>query len=393
MDNIIIINNREYNLEKIYRKFKNDLTKDSKGDLYPYPKKDDEMINKKEFLNRLSDLNKILDTKGKFYDYKNKYDCLLCGQKNICTKRYYHNKVMWEDSLYHYVDKHDININSMFKNYLFTLKFDQMIDDITINRTKYNTKNKKLKKSDMMILKKIQKNNKNYVKLEANQLLVLDALMAHGGYNKKYFGKKGKNKKYSEHAGLLDFEKNTVKRIVVAGNTHRVDDGDDEIFLPMSFDDMLDYEYIFHTHPPTPKAGGRASGGILYEYPSISDIFHFIDHHNDGNVIGSLVVTPEGLYNIRKFDNDSKLIDIDEDDLFNKYQKIIRKNQRDAIKKYSTNFTQKTFFSKIAQEKKYIENINKFLEDYDLQIDYYPRTKDSAGDWFIDTVYLYFVDS
>lgn len=380
MDNIIIIKNREYNLEKVFRKFKNDSTKDAKGELYPYPKIGSEMIEKNNFLERLENLNEILENKNKFYNYKNKYDCLICGEKNVSTKRYYHNRVMWEDSLYHYVHKHNVDINRSFKDYLFTLKFDTMIDNTKPSRGK------------AMILKQIKKNNKNYVKLEINQLLVLDALMAHGGYDKKYFDKKSKIKKYSEHAGLLDFERSSVKKIIVAGNTHRVDEGDDEIFLPMNFEDMLDYEYIFHTHPPTPKPGGRASGGILYEYPSISDIFHFIDHHNDGKVIGSLVITPEGLYNIRKLNNTKEIIDIDEDDLFNKYQKVIKKNQREAIKKYSTKFTQNTFFSKIAQEKKYINNINNFLQDFDLCIDFYPRTKDKDGDWFIDTVYLVFVD-
>ena len=40
------------------------------------------------------------------------------------------------------------------------------------------------------------------------------------------------------------------------------------------------YQYLFHTHPPTPKPGGRAGEGIVYEFPSIGDILHFIDHFN-----------------------------------------------------------------------------------------------------------------
>lgn len=384
MDNVIIINNKEYNLEKIYRQYKNDTSKDANDKLYPYPKEGNIMPNKDNFLERLNNLNKILENKKKFYNYSKKYDCLLCGKKDVSSRRYYHNRVMWEDSLYHYVDKHNVDINVMFKDYLFTLNLNALIDNI--NRDITN-------KSNTIVLNKIRKNNKQYVKIDTRQLLILDALMIHGGITKKYSDNKAKDRKYSEHAGILDFENNTVKKIIVAGNTHRVDEGDDEIFLPMSFDDMLEYEYIFHTHPPTPKPGGRAKGGILYEYPSISDIFHFIDHHNDGVVIGSIVIAPEGLYNIRKNKNDKKNIDIDEDALLIKYQKIVKKNQKEAIKKYSTNFSENTFYSKISQDRKYIENINSLLNTFNLQIDFYPRIKSENDQWIIETVYLVFRDN
>ena len=65
------------------------------------------------------------------------------------------------------------------------------------------------------------------------------------------------------------------------GNTNRVDKGDSEIYMPNNVDDMYNYEYMFHTHPPTPKPGGRADVGIMYELPSIGDLLHFIDDNSE----------------------------------------------------------------------------------------------------------------
>lgn len=63
---------------------------------------------------------------------------------------------------------------------------------------------------------------------------------------------------------------------------------------------MLKQKYIFHTHPTTPYIGSRFKNGIIYEFPSIMDINHFIEHHNRGELQISMVITPEGLYIIRK---------------------------------------------------------------------------------------------
>ena len=49
---------------------------------------------------------------------------------------------------------------------------------------------------------------------------------------------------------------------------------DEDILLPIDLPDIKDYEYIFHTHSPTPFPGSRAVDGVLYEFPSISDIYH-----------------------------------------------------------------------------------------------------------------------
>src|SRR5690606_16550512 len=76
-------------------------------------------------------------------------------------------------------------------------------------------------------------NNVNFLKLDRNQIMILDALMKHGGYNKKYYDTLNKNiVRYSEHAGFFDVRNKVIHNIIVSGNTLRIDRGDEEIFLP-----------------------------------------------------------------------------------------------------------------------------------------------------------------
>ncbi|VBB18093.1 hypothetical protein YASMINEVIRUS_556 [Yasminevirus sp. GU-2018] len=386
-ENSIIENNTEYKLEKIWRRSKNDLSRDSKGSLYPYPvegsAKEPESV---DIVNRLHVVNAYLDSKKKYELYDEPRDCLLCDKKAVTTKRYVHDKVMWEDGLIHYITAHMVGLSGQFKHFILN---DDAIRSV-IARARDGTKLTPDSKKKVTRLSRVTKDNNEYVILERNQILIMDALMIHGGYAKKYIDVEQNFSRYSEHAGFLDFEGNTLSKIVVSGKTNRVDEGDEEIYLPMGMDDMFDYEYIFHTHPPTPKPGGRAKEGILYEFPSIGDIYHFIDHHNEGNVIGSLVLASEGLYNIRKATSNPDDIEVDEDDLYKRYQRVFNKLQKDSIEEYGTDFDTRTFYSTIAQNTQYIDKMNQILNNFNIHIDYYPRKKDSEGRWVIDTVFLVF---
>jgi hypothetical protein len=377
MDNVLIMHEREYMLEKVWDDGSGNKTLDSKGKRFPQPVEGVGWPDMRTFIGKLTNLNDYIDLKKKYKMYDQSRKCLICGAKNITTKWYIYNGVIWEDGLLHYIEQHNIEPSVEFKKFIFGQKFKNL--DIGS------------KKKDKMILSRIKKNNTEYVMIDRNQLLILDALMIHGGYVKRYADMKKNLSRYSEHAGILDFENNVLTKIVVSGNTNRVDVEDNDIYLPIDMDEMFEYEYIFHTHPPTPRPGGRAVDGILYEFPSISDIYHFIDHHNEGNVIGSLVITPEGLYNIRKSDSQSKAnIEIDEDKLYKNYQKIFRKIQTDAIHKYGTKFNTNMFYTKIAQDYTSITAMNSVLNEFSVHIDYYPRQKDKYGKWYIDTLFLVF---
>lgn len=408
-ENTLIINNKEYKLEKIWRRSKNDTTRDAKGDVFPYPKQGSNSLPEaKDIIHRLHVINTHLDAKKKYQKYDEPRDCLFCDKKNVSTKRYMYSLMMWEDGLIHYISAHNIHPSVQFKQFILNSSPIKRILKLTLKQENdisrnINGKNRSESISTLtstlistppsktkMILPKVIKDNKEYVMMERNQILILDALMIHGGYSKRYIDRDLNLSRYSEHAGFLDFEDNILSKIVVSGRTNRVDEGDNEIYLPMAMEDMLEYEYIFHTHPPTPRPGGRASEGILYEFPSIGDIYHFIDHHNDGNVIGSLVVTAEGLYNIRKIDDDPKNIAVNENDLYKKYQRMFNKVQKEALAEYGIDFNTPTFYSTIAQNMKYIGMLNRVMNTFNIQIDYYPRKKDSDGKWVIDTVFLVF---
>jgi hypothetical protein len=336
------------------------------------PKEGKYWTNKRYFLKKLIETEKNLNSLHKFtVDVKNK-DCLLCDMKNIATKTYKLNKTFWENSLKHYVKVHNMKPPQEYIEMIYTYdtnKYKPIIH--RINGQYYSI------------------GKMNYIKLDAGQILILDALLKHGGYDKKYPDKKNKKiYRYSEHAGLLDFNNNGLERIIVSGNSDSVDKGDDEIYLPKDIKDIYDYEYMFHTHPPTPKPGGRAADGLIYEFPSGNDIIHFLDHFNRGLTQGSIVITPEGFYNIHKFHFDKNKIKCDENDLYNDYIRIHAKVQSEAIKKHGTTFSTYYFYSVIAQDTIPIKTLNKILKIYDLYIDYFPRHQTKTKKWIIDTVFL-----
>ena len=71
-----------------------------------------------------------------------------------------------------------------------------------------------------------------YLKLDRNQILIMDALMKHGGYTRKYIDKKNRNiYRFSEHAGILDFNKLGLEKLIISGKTSRIDKGDEDIYL------------------------------------------------------------------------------------------------------------------------------------------------------------------
>jgi len=285
--------------------------------------------------------------------------CHICGKEITKTKKFNVGKYIWSEKLRHYIKTHNVRPDEIFMDKIW---------NVVMN-------------SDKLPIK--------HVRLSRNQLMIIDALMKHGGYNKKYHdGNTGRLIRYSEHAGFVDINNGIVDNIIVSGNTVRVDRGDEEIFLPMNSPDALNYKYIFHTHPPTPKPGGRVDIGILYEFPSIGDIFHFIDHHNDGSALGSLIMTPEGVYNIRKYKFNTDMIEMDEDLMYEDVRKIQKKAQKKAIEKYGYRFSTYKFYSQIAQDITFIEMLNDKLHKYDLHVDFYPRNKNHKGMWVVGTVYV-----
>ena len=367
--NVIKNNNKIIKLESYWRDNKNNKTRDSDGKKFPFPRPQNPWTLQSSFLKKIKRTQIILKKIGNYVEKKSK-DCLLCSAKNITKGDYYINNVYWEEGLQHYINSHNIKPSDEFIDLIY--KFSKVKEPARIVQIK----------SGIYRIEDLK-----YVKMDRNQIMIMDALLRHGGYTKKYVDK-NKTYRYSEHSGLIDFGNTGVDKIIISGKTNRVDIGDDEIFLPKNIPDAFDYEYIFHTHPPTPKPGGRAKDGILYEFPSVSDIFHFIDHYNDGTTQGSIVITAEGLYNIRTKSLDNKKIIVDENKLYSELNTVFHKLQKESVDKYGSDFSNKYFYSVIAQDLEYINRINETLEKYNLYIDFFPRTKDESNKWIIDTIYL-----
>lgn len=239
--------------------------------------------------------------------------------------------------------------------------------------------------------------------LNTNGLNILDGLYEEGS-NKIYIEKSSninnsKIKRYSEHHGFIYFLNSIIDRVVVLNN-YRLDKHDSRIYMPKNSLEALDVNYIFHTHPKTPYAGSRTEKNGIYEFPSVCDIIHFVDHHNNGKLQGSLIVAPEGIYIIRKYIFDLGKIKLDEKIFTTKYLQIHYECSSEAIEKYPYNYQDSKikyhikipdeyFYPNISQNFEYINRINKVLMNYDIYIDYYPRTNLPKTDkWIFDNIYV-----
>lgn len=377
--NTIKQGNSTYKYEFFWRDKESEKVYDSENKLLPYPKHQNvnEWVDKKVFLEQLLEAQKIFAEKKKFKKFSpSQYkDCLLCDKKDISTGVFTVNGIKWANGMAHYINKHNIKPSDEFIDYIY-----RFMNSTTTDEPKVIGKIKG---------EEVVRHNKKMLKLDRNQILIMDALMWHGG---KKFYKDCKNHniyRYSEHYGLLDFNNSGLEKIIIFANTNKVDPIDDDIYLPRHNAESFDYEYIFHTHPVTAgRPGGRVHCGILYEFPSVSDVFHFINHYNTGRTCGSLVITAEGLYIIRKYINDDKNIKINEDELYNDMLKVLWEAQKLAIELYGTDFTTYKFYSVIAQNTKFINMINKIINQHQVHIDFYPRMRDRRGKWFINTIYL-----
>lgn len=244
--------------------------------------------------------------------------------------------------------------------------------------------------------------------LNTNGINILDGLYEVGS-NQIYIEKnknmsESKISRFSEHSGFIYFDKNKVSNISVITNS-RVDSTDPLIFMPANCLEALKVNYIYHTHPKTPYIGSRIKVGIIYEFPSISDIIHFIEHHNNGKLLGSIIIAPEGIYIIRKNNFDRNQIHIDYDIMIPDLEEIFMECYNDSYSKYTKiNYDElkingeiklpdNFFYEKISINYKYINKINKVLEKYDLFIDYYARVlfnkpKIYTKKWIFDDIYV-----
>jgi hypothetical protein len=220
--------------------------------------------------------------------------------------------------------------------------------------------------------------------IQKNDLFILDALM-HDGSQQKYSHNQSKLK-YSEHGGLLDFDSHGLEKIIVT--THKESDRNDpDIYFPIISDDIDDYEFMYHTHPPTPTPGSRAKIGIVYEIPSLTDINTFILTYLEGKTQGSIIVAPEGIYVIRALKNTLNVKDYKLEEMYNE---MIYINYKVAEK---NNFviSPETYYKNIITNTKVPIKLKELIKKYtnnEITIDFFKRKKDKNGNWVVNKLLL-----
>jgi len=278
--------------------------------------------------------------------------CSICNKKTN-NKIYSFRNLFWPGIYIHLLEYHNVQASINFATFLEKYQMCLMTKcNILQSLTEF-----KLKFIGTIIK---QPNLEKYIRLTTNQINIMDALMYYGGNTKKYL--KNSNTLYSEHFGILNFESFNLSSIIISAKEGRIDKDDPSIFLPSDHYILEDYEYFFHTHPPTPKPGGRILDGILYEYPSINDIFHFIEHHKKGITIGSIIIATEGFYLIRPLDFKKPILEPPERQLTKLFDTV----QEEAIKLYGTKFSETYFYEVISRNTKGINYINKYLSKYNI---------------------------
>jgi hypothetical protein len=228
-------------------------------------------------------------------------------------------------------------------------------------------------------------NHITFLNINTNAFHIIDGLYQEG--SKQIYIDNNKNvfnnnvNRYSEHHGYILFNNSKIDKIITL-NQFRVSKNDPTIFLPKQNVELLKQKCIFHTHPTTPYIGSRFKNGIIYEFPSIMDINHFIEHHNRGELQVSLVITPEGLYSIRKKSFNKDKIVIDNDIFINEVERVYKQCLHEIIETYKHSIVfdinnykinDKYFYKYIASNIGYLIIINKILEKYDITIDFYGR--------------------
>ena len=231
----------------------------------------------------------------------------------------------------------------------------------------------------------------DYVRITHNQQLIFDALWKQGS-NKRYLADSHcvqGGMLYSEHSGGVVVKNAKVDNIYVFTDNDRIDVADSDILLPRNNNHYNKCHYLFHTHPNSKVNGGRINEGILYEFPSASDIFNFIKYYNEGCALASIVVAPEGEYVIRpiklvnKFEHKPATYYYLRKIIVSLEKKAIN-DKKDVIKRLHE---EDVFYNEIAKDITYIRLLNELIQATNIHIEYYPRVK-IAKEWMLNSIDL-----
>lgn len=241
--------------------------------------------------------------------------------------------------------------------------------------------------------------SRSFFKLGVNDMVLFEGLMNAGGLSQKFkynIKKKiveGKIEKitkertyiYSEYSGYFDIKcKNKICNVenIEISNYRRAEP--DIYMVNFFFDKLKNKKYVFHTHPPTPTAGGRIQKErIVFEFPSIQDIESFLIMENKSEIEGELIFAPEGIYVLSIYDINKGFKKKQFEDT-RKFLTILN----EAYNEYKNIKTEEDFYKIVAQDFKYIKKINELLKKYNLQVSYYPKENYENNKWIYGKIYL-----
>jgi len=335
------------------------------------------------FPNEINNKNnkiKIIDKQEPFY---NKYRWTFKYEFLKIYKEFLENK---KDKI-----KEDKENNIyIYKIYIWTKNLYELID-----KNNY-------KPSTSFIKFILNETKDKYIKITKNNLLLFKSLLDIGGYKKKFSSIGNQEYKNAEILGYLTFQKDKktkeyiVKDIIISNYQDHYNQKDPNIYLPVITDKKYFIQkYIFHTHPPTPKPGGRAINGIILELPSTEDITAFINIYlSKKKIKGSLVCAPEGIYNISFLDENNIQFFNDyknkskKQHIINGISNCLKSFHLELYDKYESYFNLDKFYNVIVEDYDFINKLNDCLKDFNINIKYYPIQKDINDEWIYGTIYL-----
>lgn len=227
-----------------------------------------------------------------------------------------------------------------------------------------------------------------YITLEYNTLLSLDGLHKQGSrprylHEHEYL--------YSEYAGVILLNDNhALEGFIIITESTRIDQKDAELFMPVNHALFEKHAFLFHTHPKHMQ-GPRVHDGIVYEAPSVSDIYNFMYYHDRFQCQASLIIAPEGMYVIRSLrEPDRCHIPAKH---YNRLQSHFMQVEKSALKTFDHDRMLDThyFHQIIAYQGIYFnEQRNALLHRYNLHIEYYPRVY-MNHEWYLKRIFLQYL--
>ena len=178
--NVLYKNSKLQFYEGFWRKSKDIKKYDINKKLFPYPLKKKKKLKNKKFLSKLKILQNILLKKNKFTLYKNYKICVYTNKK-VGKKIFTLFNVHWDETLLYYITNYNIKPSKNFIDFILNIK--TLNKKIYIDKA-YKYPNFKIKGT---IFKRY---NIKYLKINYNQLRILDSLYIDGSNNNYIYKKK-----------------------------------------------------------------------------------------------------------------------------------------------------------------------------------------------------------